>query len=105
MLNCRKYSFFKMLGHSTPDQLTLERRLLWDVVQIDWKEVLMTLNGNMVHLPMSVIIPVRDKCRLRCIMRKGSLLLHIMLKQGMSWYALDSKEYLLPSTCLDNLEI
>ena len=26
---------FKILGHLTPDQITLERRLLWDVVQID----------------------------------------------------------------------
>ena len=24
---------FKILGHSTPDQITLERRLLWDVFQ------------------------------------------------------------------------
>ena len=32
----------------------------------------------------------RDKFRLRNIMRKRSLLLHIMLKQGTSWYALDS---------------
>ena len=63
------------------------------------------LNGNMIHLPASVIIPMRDKFRLRCIMRKRSLLSHIMLKQGTSWYSLDSKEYLLPSPCLDNSEI
>ena len=50
MQNCRKYSFIKILGHLTPAEITLKRRLLWDVVQIDWKEVLMTLNGNMVHL-------------------------------------------------------
>ena len=73
---------FKIFGHLTPDQIILERRLLWDVVQIDGKEVLMTLNGNMIHLPTSVIIPLRDKFRLRHIMRKRSLLLHIMLKQG-----------------------
>ena len=36
---------------------------------------------------------------------KRSLLLHIMLKQGTSWYALDSKEYLLPPPCLDDPEI
>ena len=33
---------FKILGHLTPDQIILERRLLWNVVQIDSKEVLMT---------------------------------------------------------------
>ena len=47
---------FKILGHLTHDQITLERRLLWDLEQIDWKEVLITLNGNMVHLPTPVII-------------------------------------------------
>ena len=30
------------------------------------------------------------------MMSKRSLLLHIMLRQGTSWYALDSIEYLLP---------
>ena len=31
---------FKVFGHLTPDQITLERKLLWDVVKIDWKGVL-----------------------------------------------------------------
>ena len=75
---------FKMFGHLTPDQITLERKLLWDVVKIDWKEVLMTLNGTIIHLPTSVIIPLRDKFRLRHIMRKRSLQCHIMLRQGTS---------------------
>ena len=84
---------FKIIGHLTPTQITLKRILLWDVVQKDWKEVLMTLNGNIVHLPTSVIILMRCKFRLRCIIRKRSLLLHIMPKQGTLWYTLDSKEY------------
>ena len=93
---------FKIFGQLTPDQITLERKLLWDVVKIDWKEVFMTLNRTLVHLPKSVIIPLRDKFRLRHIIRKGSLLLHVMLRQGTLWQALDSKEYLLPPSCLDD---
>ena len=53
---------------------------------------------------MSVKIPLKDKYRLRCIMRKRSLL-HIMLRQGMSWYASDDIEYLLPPPHLDESEI
>ena len=87
---------FKIIGHLIPAQITLKRRLLWDVVHIDWKDMLMTLNGNIVCLPTSVIIPMRNKFMLICIIRKRSLLLHIMLKQGTSWYALDS--------CLDDSE-
>ena len=36
---------------------------------------------------------------------KRSLLLHVMLRQGMSWYALDNVEYLLPPLCLEESEI
>ena len=71
---------FKIIGHFTPAQITLRRRLLWDVGRIYWEEVLMTLNGHMVCLPTSVIIPMRDKFRLRHIIGNRSLLLHIMLK-------------------------
>ena len=33
------------------------------------------------------------------------MLLHVVLKQRTSWYALDSKKYLLPPPCLDDSEI
>ena len=69
---------FKIFGQITPDQTILERKLLWDVVKIDWKEVFMTLNGTIIHLPTLVIIPLQDKFRLRCKMRKRSLLLHFI---------------------------
>ena len=100
LLHCIAIPFY-----ITQHQITLERKLLWDVVQIDSKEVLMTMNGNMIHLPTSVIIPLRDKFMFRCFMRKRSLLLHIMLKQVTLWYVLDSKGYLLPPPCLDDSEI
>ena len=96
---------FKIFGKLTPDQITLERKLLLDVVKIDWREVFMTLNGIIIHLHTLVIIPLRDKFRLRCIMRKRSLLLHVLLRQETSWYALDNKEYLLPPPCFDDSEI
>ena len=50
-------------------------------------------------------IPLRDKYRLRSIMQKGSLLLHVMLTQGMCWYPLDNVEYLLPPPHLEESEI
>ena len=96
---------FKIFGQPTPDQITLERKLLWYIVKIDWKVVFMDLNRTLVHLPKSVITPLRDTFRLKCIIRKRSLLLHVMLRQGTSWYALDSKEYFLPPPCLDDLDI
>ena len=96
---------FWMYGQLTPDQITLERKLLWDIVRIDWNEVFVTLKGSLIQLPISVKFPIRDKYRFRCIMRKRSLLLHVMLRQGTSQYTLDNIEYLLPPPSVDDSEI
>ena len=87
---------FQIYGQLLSKQIILERRYLWDVIRIDWGEVFVTLNGEIIQLPISVKVPLRDKYRLRSLMRKGSLLSHVMLRQGTSWYALDNAEYLLP---------
>ena len=42
----------------------------------------MTFNSNKVSVPRSVMIKLRDKFKIRCMMRKDQLLFHIMLKQG-----------------------
>ena len=61
----------------------------------NWKEVFVTLNGTIIQIPKSVEVPLRDKYRLRTLMEKHSLLWHIMLRQGMSWYAFDNMDFLL----------
>ena len=96
---------FQIYGQLVSDQITLERRYLWDVIRINWGEVFVTLNGAVIQVPISVKVPLRDKYRLRSLMRKGSLLLHVMLRQEMSWYALDNVEYLLPPPHLEESEI
>ena len=96
---------FQIYGQLTPDQIALERKYLWDIIRIDWREVFETLNGTIIQLPILVKIPLRDKYMLRCIMKKRSLLLHVMLRQGTSWYALDNIDYLLPPPHLEESEI
>ena len=96
---------FQIYGQLTLDQITLERKYLWDVIKIDWGEVFATLNGAIIQLPVSVKIPFRDKYRLRYLMRKRTLLLQVMSRQGTSWYALDNIEYLLPPPHLEESEI
>ena len=48
----------------------------------------MNLNENKINLPVSVIIPLRDKFKIGCIVKREPLLSHIMLKQGMTWFPL-----------------
>ena len=52
--------------------------------------VTITLNGNVVNLPGSGIIPFRDKFKIRRIMKSRPLLLHLMLKQGQTWFPLSN---------------
>ena len=54
---------FQIYGQLTPDQITLERKYMWDIIRIDWKEVFVTLNGTIIQLPILVKIPLRDKYR------------------------------------------
>ena len=49
----------------------------------------MTLNGNEINLPSSIIKPFRDKFRARKLLRKQPLLFHVMLKQGKTWFTLE----------------
>ena len=89
---------FQIYGQLDSDQIILEKNCLWDMIKIDWKEVFVTLNGTIIRMPKMVKLPLRDRYRLRTLMHKHSLLLHVMLRQGTSWYALDKmdSETLLP---------
>ena len=86
---------FQLYGQLNSDQIVLERNCLWDMKRINWEEVFVTLNGTIMKMPKSVKAPLRDKYRLRTLMEKYSLLLHVMLRQGTSWYALDYTDSLL----------
>ena len=47
---------FKIMGILTPENVKLKRNRIWDIIEIDWKKVNMTLNGNKINLPKSVTI-------------------------------------------------
>ena len=64
--------------------------IVWDVIELDWKEVNVTLNGSRSNLPKSVTIKFTDKFKIRCIVKRECLLFHIMLKQGLTWFTLAS---------------
>ena len=81
---------FKLTGSIDKENITLHKNTLWDVMEIDWTLVTVTLSGNVINLPGSVIIPFRDKFKIRWIMKSRPLLLHLMLKQGQTWYPLSN---------------
>ena len=60
----------------------------WDVLEIDWSDISITLNDNEIDLPSSVIIPFKERYRARKLLRKHPLLFYVMLKQGKTWFSL-----------------
>ena len=68
----------------------LHRNKVWDILEIDWKNITLMVNGNVINLPGSVIVPFRDKFKIRQKIRSKPLLLHLMLKQGQTWYHLSN---------------
>ena len=84
---------FKLTGSINKENVALHRNTIWDIMEIDWQNVTnvtVTLNGSVVNLPGSVIIPFRDKFKIRQMIRSRPLLLHLMLKQGQTWYPLSN---------------
>ena len=81
---------FKLTGSINKENITLCKNTLWDIMEIDWQLVTVTLSGNVINLPGSVIIPFRDKFKIRQIIKSRPLLLHLMLKQGQTWYPLSN---------------
>ena len=81
---------FKLTGSINKENITLHKNTVWDIMEIDWRPVTVTLGGNVINLPGSVIIPFRDKFKIRRIIKSKQLLLHLMLKQGQTWYPLSN---------------
>ena len=81
---------FKITGTLNSENVKLNRNYIWDTLEIDWKEVNMTLNGNKLNLPKLLTIKLNDKFKIRHMMKKEQLLFHVMLKQGIAWFTLTS---------------
>ena len=81
---------FNLTGNINKENIQLHKNTIWDIMEIDWRPVTITLSGNVINLPGSVIIPFRDKFKIRQIMKSKLLLLHLMLKQGQTWYLLSN---------------
>ena len=48
---------FKLMGSLQKEDIMLHRNKVWDILEIDWKNVTLMVNGNVVNLPGSMILP------------------------------------------------
>ena len=97
----RSIHLFKIRGRLNPEHVRLKKNWIWDVLEIDWSDISITLNDNEIGLPSLVIIPFTERYRARRLLRKHPLLFYIMLKQGKTWFSL-VPEPRNPSIAIDN---
>ena len=79
---------FRIRGRLNPENVKVKKNWIWDVLEIDWSNVSITLNHNEIDIPSSVLIPFKERYRARRLLRKHPLLFCIMLKQGKTWFSL-----------------
>ena len=82
---------FKLTGSIYRENVTLHRNTIWDILDTDLQNITVTLNGSIINLPGSVIVPFRDKFKIRQMIGSRPLLLHLMLKQEQTWYPLSNE--------------
>ena len=81
---------FKITGTLTPEDLKLNRNYLWDTLEINWNKIKTAFNSNEIKLPKLVMIKMQDKIRVRRMMSREMQIVHRMVKQGMTWYNLET---------------
>ena len=82
---------FKIKGMLKPEDIKLNRNFLWDTLQINWNGIKLSFNGNEIDLPKMITIKMQDKIRIRRMMNKELQNFHIMMKQGITLYNLETE--------------
>ena len=75
-----------------PDKVKVNKHYIWDILEEDWKEVKLLLNGKVINFLKSVAIKFQDKFKVRHMMESQQLLFYLMLKQGFIWFMLALKD-------------
>ena len=64
---------------------------MWDTLEINWDKIKLLFNSNEIELPQLVMIKMQDKIRVRRMMNKEIQNFHIMIRQGITWYNLETE--------------
>ena len=54
---------FKITGMLKAENIKLNKKYIWDMLQIDWKEVTVTFNDNKINLPESLQLNFKTKSK------------------------------------------
>ena len=77
---------FKIKGTLKLDDIRLKKNYLWDMLEINWDKIKLSHNSNEIELLQIIMIKMQDKIRVRRMVSKEAQNMHIMIKQGITWY-------------------
>ena len=78
------------IGTLTSEDVRLNKNYLWDTLEINWDNIKLSFNSNEIELPNLVRIKIQDKIKVRRMMSRETRSFHIMVRQGMMWYNLET---------------
>ena len=82
---------FEIKGTLKLGDIKLNRNYLWDTLEINWNKIILTFNDNKIDLPKIITIKMQDKIRVRRMINKEPLNFHMMIRQGITWYNLETE--------------
>ena len=82
---------FKVTGTLRSEDIRLNKNYLWDTLEINWDKIKLLFNSYEIELPQLVMIKMQDKIRVRRMMSREIQNFHIMIKQGITWYNLETE--------------
>ena len=82
---------FKIKVILKPEDIKLNKNYLWDTLEINRNGIKLSFNGNEIDLPKIITIKMRDKITVRRMINRESQNFRIMIKQGITWYNLETE--------------
>ena len=82
---------FAVKGTLKSRDIKLNRNYLWDTLEIKWNKIILTFNDNKIDVPKITTIKMQDKIRVRRMINKEPLNFHMMIRQGITWYNLETE--------------
>ena len=72
------------------EALELHKGCPWDNLRINWEGITLTNGNTQIRLPYNVQVPLKEKPRLRNLMKDGDFTAHLMVLQGRTWYTVST---------------
>ena len=84
---------FQLSGALAIENFNLKKNWIWDVLEINWNNISVTLNDREINLAGTLMIPLFYKLKVRkLVTARNSMHVYIMLKHRKSWYNLENEQ-------------